>query len=149
MVSKTSLNTNFVYLGYLVSPVELLWAACKSTNINPNMHATGKKVFKNVCQMFQRRLVQVSPATIVMYWHKVTLHWFEYLSFQKLWISCLKKLFNLQNHSNYVYLWVSFILWLRKLHPKLSLKDQVKTIIKNSKRWPVNNYTYEWIRVNR
>ena len=70
--------------GYNVSPVELVFAAYKATQLNPENMKTGKSNFENIVYIVMRRLKEIPVSTRILYWHHTWTHVLRYLQFIKL-----------------------------------------------------------------
>ena len=69
---------------YSTAPVELVFAALKLGELNPERLPTGKKGLSNIATMVAKRLASISRATRVKYWHHAVINHFGYLYFERL-----------------------------------------------------------------
>ena len=65
---------------YDCCPCELFFALLKSTDINPEKAATGKKAFAQVVQLVHQQVQAISrKPQIMQLWHHVYMHVLRYL----------------------------------------------------------------------
>ena len=83
---------------YSTAPIEMVFAALKFGEINPDKKPTGKKVsvllflfltnllqsLDQVAHMVGARLRKTPKETYIRYWHKTTLELFKYLYYQRI-----------------------------------------------------------------
>ena len=76
-----------IYTGpysYAAAPVELVFAALKLGDLNPNRLPTGKKSLSNLADIVSSRLKEIPRSVAIRYWHHIILGLFGYLYFEKL-----------------------------------------------------------------
>ena len=66
---------------YASSVCELFFSMIKRTDINPQKISTGKSKLNDVAKLVHQRILEVKPATIVLFTHHIILHLFKYLQF--------------------------------------------------------------------
>ena len=69
---------------YSAAPAELVFAALKLGDLNPNRLPTGKKSLKNLVDMVATRLKAIPRSVAIRYWHHTVLALYGYLYFERL-----------------------------------------------------------------
>ena len=64
---------------YSTAPIEMVFAALKFGELNPDGKSTGKKALDKVAYMIGAKLQQTPKSTFITYWHATTLELFKYL----------------------------------------------------------------------
>ena len=81
------LQLPLIYSGpysYSSAPIELMFAALKIGDLNPERLPTGKKSLRHVADMVATRLSAIPRAVAVRYWHHAVLNLYGYLYFERL-----------------------------------------------------------------
>lgn len=69
---------------YSTAPAELVFAAVKLGELNPERLPTGKKGLTNIANIVGQRLSAIPRATRIRYWHHCALNLYDYLCFRRL-----------------------------------------------------------------
>ena len=69
---------------YSGAPVELVFAALKLGDLNPQQLPTGKKSLSNLADMVAAKLMDIPRHVAAMYWHHVVPQLYSYLYFKHL-----------------------------------------------------------------
>ena len=69
---------------YSTAPAELVFAALKLGDLNPERLPTGKKGLTSLANMVGNRLASITRSTRTKYWHHCALNLFSYLYFERL-----------------------------------------------------------------
>ena len=81
------LQLPIIYSGpysYSAAPVELVFAALKLGDLNPNRLPTGKKSLKNLADTVGSRLATIPRSVAIRYWHHIALALYGYLYYERL-----------------------------------------------------------------
>ena len=81
------LQLPIIYTGpysYSAAPVELVFAALKLGDLNPNRLPTGKKSLNNLAEMVGSRLAAIPRSVVIRYWHHIVLALYGYLYYERL-----------------------------------------------------------------
>ena len=81
------LSLPIIYTGpysYAAAPAELVFAALKLGDLNPNRLPTGKKSLSNIADMVGSRLSAIPRSVAIRYWHHITLGLYGYLYYERL-----------------------------------------------------------------
>ena len=70
--------------GYVAAPVELVFAALKLGDLNPDRLPTGKRSLAHVAEIVRARLTSIPKSVAVRYWHHAVLGLYGYLYFERL-----------------------------------------------------------------
>ena len=69
---------------YSTAPAELVFAALKLGELNPERLPTGKKGLTNLCNMVGNKLTSITRSTRIKYWHESVLNLYAYLYYERL-----------------------------------------------------------------
>ena len=69
---------------YSTAPAELVFAALKFGDLNPNKLPTGKKSLSNIADMVGTRLASIPRSITMRYWKEALLNHYCYLYFERL-----------------------------------------------------------------
>lgn len=69
---------------YSAAPAELVFAALKLGELNPERLPTGKKGLTNIANMVGRRLASIPRSVTIRYWRHAVLNLYGYLFFERL-----------------------------------------------------------------
>ena len=69
---------------YASAPIELMFAALKLGELNPERQPTGKKSLSNIAEMVEKRLSEVPRSVAIRYWHHAVLGLYGYLYYERL-----------------------------------------------------------------
>ena len=81
------LQLPLIYSGpysYSSAPIELMFAALKLGDLNPERLPTGKKSLRHIADMVATRLAAIPRAVAIRYWHRAVLSLYGYLYFERL-----------------------------------------------------------------
>ena len=70
--------------GQSTAPAELVFAALKLGDLNPERLPTGKKGLTSLANMVGNRLASITRSTRIKYWHHCVLNLYSYLYYERL-----------------------------------------------------------------
>ena len=69
---------------YASAPIELMFAALKLGELNPERLPTGKKSLNNLAELVEKRLAEIPKSVAIRYWHHAVLGLFGYMYYERL-----------------------------------------------------------------
>ena len=69
---------------YAAAPIELMFAALKLGELNPERLPTGKKSLSNIADFVEKRLAEVPKSVAIRYWHCAVLGLYRYMYYERL-----------------------------------------------------------------